>query len=309
MKTAAVIVAAGKPKKEDDFEPLMCVSDNTMIGAVICCFKEAGINDIFVVTGYHAAAMEKYLKQYQVNICENSDYAKSEMYEPILIGLRNVQGKYDRVFISPADIPLISFKTIELLNQNSGEIVRPVYQGMAGHPILISDRFIPMLLEYHGNDGLKGALSGLHQSMTNIETEDSGVIEEAGSKYNFRSISEKMFRKKYHDILMPEVNVSLMKNGTVMTPEVSLFLKMIDLTGSIQSACLSVHISYTSGWEMINKIEDSLGYPLITRSHGGHRGGGSCLTEKGKIFLSKYNAYIDEVTETAKKIFNKMDFR
>ena len=56
------------------------------------------------------------------------------------------------------------------------------------------------------------------------------------------------------------------------------FLSLIDYTGSIQTACRQLHISYTKGWNLIKAAEGQMGFPVLETQSGGAKGGGSRLT-------------------------------
>ena len=62
-------------------------------------------------------------------------------------------------------------------------------------------------------------------------------------------------------------------------------------TGSLRAAAMSMDMAYTKALKLIRNAENALGYPLIRRSTGGKDGGGSCLTEEGKEWLQRYEAY------------------
>lgn len=106
--------------------------------------------------------------------------------------------------------------------------------------------------------------------------------------------------------LWADVQVHIAKGDTILTPETAQFLEMIGHTGSIQSACGCMHMSYTKGWRLLNRIEEELGYPVIERFPGGANGGGSALTCKGKRLLAAYQAYREALRETAERLFAEL---
>ena len=67
----------------------------------------------------------------------------------------------------------------------------------------------------------------------------------------------------------------------------------IEETGSLRAAAMSMDMAYTKALKLIRNAENALGYPLIRRTTGGKDGGGSCLTEEGKEWLERYEAYRD----------------
>ena len=106
--------------------------------------------------------------------------------------------------------------------------------------------------------------------------------------------------------LWPDIHINIAKCDTILTPETAQFLEMIGHTGSIQSACSCMHMSYSKGWKIVNQMENDLGYLLIERFPGGVSGGGSMLTNKGKKLLSAYQIYQGVMRKTAETLFTKV---
>ena len=67
----------------------------------------------------------------------------------------------------------------------------------------------------------------------------------------------------------------------------------VEDNGSLRAAAISMDMAYTKALKLIRNAENALGYPLIRRTTGGKDGGGSCLTEEGKEWLERYEAYRD----------------
>ncbi|MDD3361124.1 MAG: LysR family transcriptional regulator [Hespellia sp.] len=84
---------------------------------------------------------------------------------------------------------------------------------------------------------------------------------------------------------------------------VAELLHHVDETGSLNSACQKMHLSYSKGWKIVNRAEKQLGHQFIERSSGGKNGGGSLLTEDGRRFLEQYDEYNKKVQEAAKKLY------
>ena len=74
-------------------------------------------------------------------------------------------------------------------------------------------------------------------------------------------------------------------------------------TGSLRAAAMSMDMAYTKALKLIRNAENALGYPLIRRSTGGKDGGGSCLTEEGKEWLQRYEAYRDACKASNSRLY------
>lgn len=80
-------------------------------------------------------------------------------------------------------------------------------------------------------------------------------------------------------------------------------LTLIEETGSLRKAALSMGMAYTKALRILNRAEEVLGCPLTERTVGGSSGGGSRLTQKGKEWTEKYAAYRDACTAANRKLY------
>ena len=70
-------------------------------------------------------------------------------------------------------------------------------------------------------------------------------------------------------------------------------LRKVEETGSLRAAALSMDMAYTKALKLIRNAENALGFPMIHSATGGKGGGGSYLTEEGKAWVQRYEAYRD----------------
>ena len=87
LRTGAVIVAAGHKSKNSVFKPLLPVGDSTAIRRIIITLKRAGVSPIVVVTGDKADELEKHISNLQVICLRNEQYAVTQMFSSICMGL------------------------------------------------------------------------------------------------------------------------------------------------------------------------------------------------------------------------------
>ena len=77
----------------------------------------------------------------------------------------------------------------------------------------------------------------------------------------------------------------------------------IEESGSLRAAAMSMDMAYTKALKLIRNGEKALGFALIRRSTGGKDGGGSCLTEEGKEWLQRYEAYRDACEASNRRLY------
>lgn len=303
MSTGAVIIAAGHKSSVSTFQPMLPIGDSTAIRRIIITLKRAGIDPVTVVTGRQGDELEKHIADLRVICLRNENYHQTQMYYSICMGLNYIEDLCDRVFVLPAKFPMFLPCTICRMMESEAEIACPVIQGRRGHPVLIASSIIGRLLKYKGDLGLKGALRqpDLSSCTEEIPVEDQGIIMAVESDEDKATGT---FQNEKLDVY-PEISLVLGRNEGFFGPGAAQFLSLIDHTGSMQTACRQMHMSYTKGWKILKAAEKQLGYPLLITQSGGAEGGFSQLTPKSKDFLSRYLSMEKELREQGERLFHK----
>ncbi len=310
MKYSAVIAAAGLSSRMHELKPLMKLGDMSMIDSVISNLKKAGTDIIVIVLGYKADQIKKHIGEGEVIFCENKEFASTKMMDSVRLGIRETE-KYrpDYVFITPVDVPLVDPESMEMMKKIAEEgtaIVRPSYDNKAGHPLLLRWDMAEKLTEYEGDDGIRGFLNEHAEDTRYINLDDPGIIMDADNKEDYKELRKMEIRKRGSKGLWFEMDIQLLKGGSVLSQESAQFLEMIDHTGSIQTACSCMHMSYSKGWTKLREMETELGYPLTIRTSGGEGGGGTELSPEGKKLLRAYDKFTKELKIKAEELFRKI---
>ena len=80
-------------------------------------------------------------------------------------------------------------------------------------------------------------------------------------------------------------------------------LHAVDETGSLRAAAAAMNMAYTKALRLVRNAESALDIVLITRTTGGKDGGGSRLTEDGKEWLQRYEAYRDACVQANSRLY------
>ena len=302
MRTAAVIAAAGRSENSLGFIPMLCLNRCTVIRSIVDTLYAAGVDHICVVTGYKAEIIENELEGTNVSIVRNSRYEETGMMDSVKMGIKSLDMSFDRIIITPGDIPLIHKDTIKKMIYADAEAVRPLYGDEYGHPLVVNREIAREILAHSGSDGLDVFLDGVCL-VTDLAVDDRGVIMELDTKSDLMELKAKELSDLGDGKLRYDIQVSIARAGTVLSPLNVMFLKMIDTTGSIQTACSCLNISYTKGWKLLNEAEENLGYSLIERRPGGTGGGGSSLTNECVTLLEAYSGFTRKLNSYAEDIF------
>ncbi len=65
-------------------------------------------------------------------------------------------------------------------------------------------------------------------------------------------------------------------------------LEQLDVCGSVSEAARRLRFSYRRAWMLVDAMNKKWHAPLVTKSIGGERGGGTKLTPLGRIVLRSY---------------------
>lgn len=305
MAVSAVIAAAGLSARMRDFKPLLCLGNSTVIHHTMDALRGAGAENILVVTGYQSAVLERHLHFPGVMFLKNERFAQTDMLASIQLGLAALPTGTDRVFVTPADVPLVSSQTLEAMMAVDAQVVRPLYHGRSGHPLLLRADAVERVLAWQGEGGLKGLLNTGELEVLCVETGDPGIRMDADTPQDYKRLIQYQARLQGHGNLRLDLQLNIGMEELFLTTENVQLLDMIRQTGSIQSACACMHISYSKGWKAVNTMERQLGFPVVQRIAGGAEGGGSSLTERGTELLTGYRDFHREISEEAHRLFDQ----
>jgi molybdate transport system regulatory protein len=80
-------------------------------------------------------------------------------------------------------------------------------------------------------------------------------------------------------------------------------LAQIDQTGSISAAARAMGMSYKAAWDAVDAMNNLAERPLVERSAGGRRGGGTRLTEEGRQTVAMFR----EVEAEYRQFLTRLD--
>lgn len=112
-------------------------------------------------------------------------------------------------------------------------------------------------------------------------------------------------KKSERQLSRPITEVTLYNGGPLYDPRLSMLLHLVEDTHSVRDACSLMQMSYSAAWNMLNRVENELGFPLITRNRGGASGSGSGLTLKGKLLMDAYNQFAEHLNREAQALYGK----
>ncbi len=303
MKTGAIIAAAGIPVNMPDFDPTLMMGDTSIIKKIIITLQQSNVEPIVVVTGHNAQNIEKHLARMGVVFLRNEDYKNSDMLRAVCIGMEYLKHECEQVFVMPVDVPLFSSESLKLLMNEKGSAVCPVYNGKPGHPILLRNELYEDILNYQRENGLWGAVTSGGHEVEYVDVDDEGILFELETPEDLDKLQQ--VTAKQREPLRFGLQLKIGRNELVFGPGILQFLELVNRTGSMQTACRQMNISYSKGLKMIGLAEKETRLALLERRAGGSDGGVSFLTTEGRAFMKNYTHMKEELESHAERLFRK----
>lgn len=121
------------------------IIENSIDNALQTC------NKIIIVTGYRSEELVKLVQKTPSVVTTINETFENGMFSSIQTGVRLVESEW--FFITMGDMPDINEKIYKSLlkarddNTEIFDIIRPIYQGKRGHPVLLHKKTIQTILE------------------------------------------------------------------------------------------------------------------------------------------------------------------
>ena len=140
---SAIILAAGQSKRMGQPKMLLPWGDKTVLGNVIVTFREAGLQDILVVTGGDRERVDALVGG-SARTVYNSEFSRGEMLRSVQVGMAEFTPETEAMLIALGDQPQVQAESvravIEGYRESKATIVIPSFQMRRGHPWLIDKK-------------------------------------------------------------------------------------------------------------------------------------------------------------------------
>lgn len=303
-RVGAVITAAGIGDRDGAYKALEDIDGITMAERIVRSFYRAGIKEIVIVTGHQTEELKKLLKWKGVVFLQNEQYQTAQMLDSVKIGLKYLEERCDKILITPVDVPLFSMDTVRQLINSDEKIVIPSYQKRSGHPIMIQKNIIRWIIQYNGEEGLKGCIASLRDQIFYIDVKDEGIAADSTDEKNLLRIAEENQGQLQH----VSVDVQLVNRKEFLGAGMVTLLKQIQSLGSVREASDKCGISYSKAWSMLRVAETEYGKELVYRQNGGKYGGEARVTSEGFELIRKYELLEKEIQAFADEKFKEIFF-
>ncbi len=139
---AAVVLAAGLSLRARRNKLMVKIDGKPLFMKAVEAAIKSKASPVFVITGYEAESLEKYMENMDINILRNHDYA-SGVKTSIRLGLKSVPTSCDGALLIPADMPNISSEYINKMIKNftkgkEKQLLITTHNGLKYNPVLWS---------------------------------------------------------------------------------------------------------------------------------------------------------------------------
>lgn len=178
--TGLIILAAGESSRLGFPKQMLLYKGKTLLELAIEAGLKSKCRPVSVVLGANSTVIEDGIKQFDVNIIHNTNWAKG-IASSIIAGITNLQKneETDSVVIMLCDQPFVTGATINSLlykQQETGKkIVASTYKDTVGVPVMFNKSFFGELLLLHGHEGAKKILSNHPNHIVTIPFEKGGI--------------------------------------------------------------------------------------------------------------------------------------
>ena len=216
---SAIVLAAGESKRMGRPKQMLAWRGKTLLRHVLESLIHSDVDEIVLVLGHEAEAIGKSLSDLletfesriperkmssarrnhdfhrpHIEIVINQDYTQG-MASSLQAGLRALDPKSEAFLVILADQPGIGPEIINRMIRGFREadprrgIVRPLYRGRGGHPVLIGARYLEEALQLHGDVGARQILSDHPGDILEIDVDQDAVLRDIDTPAEYEKLT------------------------------------------------------------------------------------------------------------------------
>lgn len=177
---SAIIPAAGESKRMGRPKMLLPWEGGTVLTRVVFTFRNAGIEDIVVVTGGAREEVEELLATLEVRVIFNEDHARGGMLSSVQRGMRALGRQTQAALIGLGDQPQVREGSARMVCkaflETGSNIVVPSFQMRRGHPWLVARPLWGEVLKMQPPRSLRDFLSARRAEIHYVNVDDPNVL-------------------------------------------------------------------------------------------------------------------------------------
>lgn len=181
MVPGLVLAAGASSRMRRDKALLTCGPGSlTFVASIIEALRDGGVDDVLVIGRPEDDALREEVDAYRARFVENPRHQDGQL-SSLLAGL-NVADRpgVQAVLTTPVDLPLIDGRIVATLleawSASRDAIVRPVYRGRHGHPVIFPRAVFADLRHADPSIGARGVVNAHAAHVVDVDIDDSAVV-------------------------------------------------------------------------------------------------------------------------------------
>lgn len=174
-----IVLAGGRSRRMGHPKALLTVGGVSFLERCAASLAAGGCEDVLVVVNSEDPEMERLALAAGARVIPGAGEG-SEQIDSLRAGLKQLEPPVEAVVVLPVDHPLVTGETVEALirayRESSAPIVRVVYGGKRGHPVLFDRTCFPDVLEGGWAEGARAVIRRYRDVSRDVEVADPGVI-------------------------------------------------------------------------------------------------------------------------------------
>ena len=193
---SAILLAAGESKRMGRPKQLLEWQGKTLLQHSLESIINSAADEIILVLGHEADRIGKSLPAFPIKIVINPDY-KQGMASSLRHGLLAMDPGSEAFLVLLADQPGIGPEIINTLIRAFRQadpkrgIVRPVYRGLRGHPVLIGAQYLQEALQLQGDVGARRILMNHPGDILEIDVDQDAVLKDIDTPEEYRKYTKR----------------------------------------------------------------------------------------------------------------------
>jgi CTP:molybdopterin cytidylyltransferase MocA len=194
---SAVILAAGDSTRMGSPKAALLTPDGaTFVGRVVTTLRDAGVDDLVIVTGrHHDAVVESIAGEHRSTtprMVRNPDPSRGQL-SSLLAGMEIVvTPQTDAMLMTLVDIPLVRVSTvtavIDAWRRTRAPIVRPAIGDRHGHPVIFDGVLFDELRRAPLDAGAKSVVRAHEHEIVNVPVDDEGCVRDVDTPADYEEM-------------------------------------------------------------------------------------------------------------------------
>jgi molybdenum cofactor cytidylyltransferase len=192
---SAIVLAAGESKRMGQPKQLLEWQGKTLLQHVLESLISSDADEIILILGHESDRIRESLSALPIKIVINPDY-KQGMASSLRQGLLAMDPKSEAFLVLLADQPSIGpdimndmIREFQQADPKRG-IVRPVYRGLQGHPVLIGAQYLQEALQLQGDVGARQILMNHLDDILEIDVDQDVVLKDIDTPEEYQKYTK-----------------------------------------------------------------------------------------------------------------------